>query len=325
MIISNKKIAVCSRSFSKNQILRQELQSRYKNVSFNEKGIKLDGEALIRFLQGHQMAIIGLEKITAEVLSELPELEVIGKFGVGLDTIDISAMVKYKKKLGWTPGVNKRSVAELVILLALSILRHTQLIRENILDGNWTQKIGGLLSGRTVGIVGCNHVGKEVVKLLQPWGCKFLAHDIVEYQDFNLEYGVTPVGIDELLSNSDIVSLHLPLNTSTRNIISEMRLRLMKPTSILINTARGGLVDELALKDALKSQKIAGAALDVFQSEPPKDFELLNLPNLFATPHIGGSTEEDTLAMGRAAILGLEVNSIPNIGFENLIWKEKFN
>ena len=110
---------------SKNQILRQELLAKYENVSFNEKGIKLEGEELITFLKGHQMAIIGIEKITAEVLSEMPDLEVIGKFGVGLDNIDLAAMAKYEKKLGWIPGVNKRSVAELVILLTLSMLKCT--------------------------------------------------------------------------------------------------------------------------------------------------------------------------------------------------------
>ena len=311
MIDRISRVAVCSRSFSKNQILRQELLAKYENVSFNEKGIKLEGEELITFLKGHQMAIIGIEKITAEVLSEIPDLEVIGKFGVGLDNIDLTAMAKYEKKLGWIPGVNKRSVAELVILLILSMLRHTQSIHKNILEGNWSQKMGGLLSGRTVGIVGCNNIGQEVIKLLKPWDCKFLVNDIVDYPEFNSEYGITSVGIEELLINSDIISLHLPLNQSTQNIISKSRLRLMKPTSILINTARGGLVDELALKDALKSKKIAAAALDVFQSEPPKDFELLTLPNFLATPHIGGSTEEATLAMGRAAIQGLEVNCIP--------------
>ena len=314
MINKNDRVAVCSRSFSKNLILRQELLTKYENVSFNEKGVKLEGKELIRFLQGHQMAIIGIEKITAEVLSELPDLEVIGKFGVGLDTIDLTAMAKYEKKLGWIPGVNKRSVAELVILLTLSMLRHAQSIHQDILEGNWNQKMGGLLSSRTVGIVGCNNIGQEVIKLLQPWNCKFLVNDIVDFPEFNSEYGITPVGIEELLINSDIVSLHLPLNQSTQNIISKSRLSLMKSTAILINTARGGLVDELALKDALKSKKIAGAALDVFQSEPPKDFELLTLPNFLATPHIGGSTEEATLAMGRAAIQGLEVNSIPVFG-----------
>ena len=308
------RVAVCSRSFSKNSTLRSELLERYSKVTFNDAGLQLVGEELVDFLKGHDKAIVGLEKITEDLLQQLPELKVIGKFGVGLDTLDLSAMEKFGIYLGWIPGVNKRSVAELVILLTLSLLRHTQSIKQNILEANWSQQMGGLLSGRTVGIVGCNNIGQEVIKLLQPWNCKFLVNDIVDFPEFNLEYGITPVGIEELLINSDIISLHLPINQSTQNIISKSRLRLMKPTSILINTARGGLVDELALKDALKSKKIAAAALDVFQSEPPKDFELLTLPNFLATPHIGGSTEEATLAMGRAAIQGLEVNSIPAFG-----------
>jgi len=310
--LDNKtKVAVCSRSFSKNKVLRDELLGKYSQVTFNDNGIRMDEESLIDFLKGYDKAIISLEKITDQVLFKLPDLKVISKFGVGIDTIDLAAMNKRKRYLGWTPGVNKRSVSELVICFMVMMLRHVPTSNQDIINGNWNQQMGGLLSGRTVGIIGCNNIGKDVIKLLKPWGCKFLVYDIEYSLDFNSEYEVLAVELEELLKLSDIVTVHLPLNNSTRNIISRAQVGLMKSTAILINTARGGLIDENALKDALVNNLIAGAAFDVFATEPPADKELLALPNFLATTHIGGSTEEAIIAMGRAAIKGLDENSIP--------------
>lgn len=312
------KIAVCSRSFSKNSVLRADLLEKYKNVTFNDAGEKLFGESLIEFLRGHDKAITGLERIDESVLKALPELQVIGKYGVGLDMIDFTAMRKYKKRLGWIGGVNRRSVSELVISFAVAMLRHIPVIQEEVPSGIWKQYTGGLLSGRTVGIIGCGFIGKDLVQLLQPWDCNLLANDILDFPEFYKNYGVIPVGIEELLQRSDIITLHVPLDDATRNILSEKRLGLMKQTAILINTARGGLVDEKVLKIMLKEKRIAAAAFDVFAIEPPEDTELLSLPNFLATPHIGGSAEEVILAMGRAAINGLEENFIPPLDFSNI-------
>ena len=150
--------------------------------------------------------------------------------------------------------------------------------------------------------------------MLRGFGCKVLAHDILDFPDFYTQNEIEPVGLEELLRQSDVVTLHLPIDDTTWNILSAERLALMKPDAVLINTARGGLVDEEALKDALKDGRLLGAAFDVFATEPPEDQELLNLPNFFVSPHIGGSAEEAILAMGRAAIEGLEKNQIPERG-----------
>ena len=306
------KVAVCSRSFSNNKVLRSELLGEYKNVKFNDGEEKLFGDSLVEFLRGHNKAIIGLERIDESVLKELPELKVIGKYGVGLDMIDLEEMRKYNKRLGWTGGVNRRSVSELVISNAVAMLRHVPSLHQGVKGGIWKQHVGGLLSGRIVGIIGCGFVGKDLVQLLQPWDCTILANDILDFPEFYTNYGVIPVGIEELLQRSDIVTLHVPIDDSTRNILSEERLGLMKQTAILINIARGGLIDEIAIKKMLLEKRIAAAAFDVFAIEPPEDKELLSLPNFLATPHIGGSAEEVILAMGRAAINGLEENFIPS-------------
>jgi len=306
------KVAVTSRSFSKNNGLREELLQKYKNVKFNDEGLKLQGANLVGFLKGHQKGITALEKIDDEVLSKLPELQVISKYGVGLDMIDFQAMQKHNVKLGWTGGVNRRSVSELVISFAIALLRHVPACHKEVLAGTWRQHIGGHLSGRTVGIIGCGYVGKDLVKILQPFDCPILVNDIKRYDEFYKQYNIKAVKKEELLAKSDIVTLHTPLNDSTRNMLTAERLSLMKSDAILINTARGGLLDEEVLKQMLISEKLGGAALDVFTIEPPEDKDLLDLPNFIVTPHIGGSANEAIMAMGRAAIGGLENNRIPS-------------
>ena len=305
------RVAVCSRSFSRHPILRAELLARYANVTFNDAGGSLAGDELVAFLSDHDKAITALERIDEAVLSHLPQLKVIGKYGVGLDMIDMAAMRRHGKYLGWTGGVNRRSVSELVISVAVGMLRHITAAQREVLSGTWRQHVGGLLSGRTVGIIGCGFIGKDLVELLQPWGCKLLVHDILEFPDFYRRFNVCPVGLEQLLLTSDVVTLHVPLNDSTRNILDARRLSLLKPSAILINAARGGLVDERTLKSMLIEKRLAAAAFDVFAVEPPQDMELLSLSNFLTTPHIAGSAEEAILAMGRAAIDGLDINEIP--------------
>jgi len=305
------KVAVCSRSFSRNEVLRAELLAHYKYVTFNETGQQLEGDDLVEFLRGHDKAITALEHINNYVLSRLPELKVIGKYGVGLDMIDMNAMRRYGKRIGLISGVNRRSAAELTLAFAIIMLRHVPAANREVLSGIWRQHVGGLLSGRIFGIIGCGHIGKDLVRLLQPFGCQILVNDIRHYNDFYAEYDIEALRLEDVLVRADIVTLHVPLDASTLGILTADRLALMKSHAILINVARGGLVDEAALKQSLLEGHLAAAAFDVFADEPPHDKELLNLPNFLATPHIGGSAEEAILAMGRAAISGLDENEIP--------------
>jgi len=299
-------IAVTSRSFSRHPILRAELLERYSHVTFNDGGYSLAGSDLIDFLRGHVKAITALEKLDEAVFSALPELKVVSKYGVGLDMLDMAAMERHRVLLGWTGGVNKRAVAELVITFAIALLRRVPEANQEVRTGIWRQIRGRQLSDCTVGIVGCGHIGKDVAILLRAFGCRVLAHDILDFPEFYAQHQITPLSLEELLSQSDVVTLHLPQDDSTRNMLNSERLALMKTSAILINTARGQLVDEAVLKAMLIDGRLAGAAFDVFATEPPKDMELLNLPNFLATPHIGGSSEEAILAMGRAAIAGLD-------------------
>lgn len=308
---SQPRIAVTSRSFSKHPVLRSELSSRYSNVTFNEEGKSLSGEELIAFLKGHEKAIIALETITEDVLSKLPELKTVSKYGVGIDKIDTAAMRKHQVALGWTPGVNRRSVAELALCLILSSLRHVIPANREVVSGAWRQHLGNLLTGKTVGIIGCGHVGQDLIRLLAPFECRIFINDIVSRAEFCRNAGALQVDLNELLCTSEIISLHVPLDPSTRGMISSERLMQMKKGAVLINLSRGGIVDEIALKKALIERHLSSAAFDVFLEEPPTDRELMALPHFIATPHIGGSAEEAVLAMGRAAIEGLETACLP--------------
>jgi len=284
---------------------------RYPDAKFNDEGLSLSGDSLVDFLDKHEKAITALEKIDDSILRHLPDLKVIGKYGVGLDMIDLHAMKKYNINLGWTGGVNKRSVSELVISYSIALLHKTVFANNEVKKGEWSQIKGRQLTDCIFGIIGCGHVGKDLVRLLQPFNCKILAHDILNFKDFYDKYRVIPVGIEDLICQSDVITLHLPLDKSTKNILDRDKLSLLKNDAVLINLARGGLIDEVALKGLLKSNKITGAALDVFEVEPPVDQSFANMDNVLVTPHIGGSTEEAILAMGMAAIEGLENSKDP--------------
>jgi len=289
---------------------------RFPDAVFNDAGVSLKGDALIDFLKGAERAVVALETLDDAIFDRLPDLKVIAKYGVGLDTLDLAAMARRGIALGWTGGVNRRSVAELVIAFAIALLRNIPLANRELIAGQWRQPIGRQLSERSVGIIGCGHVGKDLAKLLRAFGCRVLAHDIRDFPEFYAEHGITPVGLDDLLADADIVTLHVPLDATTENLLAADRLAQMKPDGLLINTARGGLVDETAVKKMLMNGLLGGAAFDVFACEPPEDPQLLALPNVLATPHIGGSSAEAILAMGRAAIRGLDAAQLPTTDME---------
>jgi len=193
----------------------------------------------------------------------------------------------------------------------IGLLRKIPEGNNEVTAGVWRQHIGRTLTGKTIGIIGFGNIGKDLAKLLVAFECNIYAYDLLEDENFKGLKNIHYVDLDQLLSESDVVSLHLPLDSSTRNILNSGKLNLMKQESILINTARGGLVDEQVLYEKLIEGRIAGAAFDVFEYEPPSNSRLLDLNNFIATPHIGGSSQESILQMGRAAISGLEINQIP--------------
>lgn len=300
------RIAVCAPHFSRLPELRAELLARHPEADFNDEMQDLQGDELVAFLKGHERAAVGTEKITDAVLAAVPELKLISKIGVGLDTLDLDAMVRRGVLLGWTPGVNKRSVAELTLSYILTALRKVSTVNAEMRSGVWRRQVGNTLSGKTVGIVGCGHIGKELVPFLKPFGCRLLVHDIRSYPDFYARHDITLLGLDALLAEADVVTLHLPFTPASRHLIGAREFGLMKRTAVLVNLARGGIVDEAALKTALESGTIAAAAFDVFAHEPWPDRNLIALPNFWSSTHIGASTHEAITDMARAVIDNLD-------------------
>ena len=219
--------------------------------------------------------------------------------------VDFDAARRYGVSVRHTPGVNAQSVAELTIAFFIMLARRLGPLTREMHEGIWTHGGGRQLSSATVGVIGCGHVGQIVARLCRAFGARVVAHDIADYREFHATHDIEPISLDALLSVADFVSLHVPLDASTSGMIGATQMARMKRTAFLINTARGGIVDEAALKSALLNQTIAGAAFDVFHNEPPADTDLLRLDNFVSTPHAGGSSEEAVLAMGRAAIRNL--------------------
>lgn len=311
------RVAVPAYAFAQFPPLVDELKAMHPDSKVNTAGERyyLSEERVIEYLQGYDAAIVSFEPINDRVLSALPELKVVAKLGVGLDKVDPHAMRKHGVRLGWAGGVNKRSVAELALCLMLMGLRHvTPLIADMKAGKGPLPILGRDLSGCTLGIHGCGHIGKEVVKLVQPFGCKVLACDILDMGDFYRQYGVEAVSFDDLLARSDVLSVHLTVTKKTRNIYDRAAFSRMKPGAVFVNTARGLLVDEAALKEALINGPISCAGIDAFAVEPPADKEFLALPNLIPTPHSGACTVDARIAMGRNAVRGLTENFLPEPG-----------
>lgn len=291
--------------------LRAALLGAYPLAKVNSDPKILDEDGLISFLEDCDAAIIGLEPVTERVLAALPNLRVIGKFGVGVETIDFKAMQRHGVRFGYQYGVNRLSVAELTIGFAISALRGVSATNAAMRAGSRPRaNLGRLLTGRVFGIHGCGHIGKEVVRLLKPYNCEVIACDIADNSDFYRVHGVQDVSFETLLARSEVLSLHIPLTRSTRLLYNGKTLDGLRPDCVLINTCRGGIVDEIALRERLESGRLSAACFDVFAIEPAADDGLLRLPNFLATPHIGASAIEARVAMARSAITGLTENAI---------------
>ena len=301
-ITSGPRVAVTEFSFGKSPTLRTELKKVFPNSFFNEDGRRYSGDELIEFLKDADAAIVGIEPITDQVLGKAPKLKIVSKYGVGLDSIDQEALKRRNIALGWAGGVNRRSVSELTLCFMIGLCRNVFRSGYFLKQSKWEKEGGLQLSGKTVGIIGCGNIGSDLIQLLTPLQCNLLVCDILDKSEFCLKHNATQTNLENLIAESDLISLHVPHTSLTDEMVNNKFLNQMKPTAFLVNTCRGNVVDQGALKNALIQDNIAGAALDVFAEEPPTDEEFLSLPNLMGTPHIGGNAKEAVEAMGRSAI-----------------------
>jgi D-3-phosphoglycerate dehydrogenase len=293
---------VTSPSFSKNKTLQKEIYKHFPNAKLNVEGQRFNQDELIEYIKDGDGVIVGLEPINQKVLDSCPNLKIISKYGVGLNNIDLDACKKRDIAIGWSGGVNRLSVAEMALGFMLMLSRNLFVTANQHKNGTWNKSGGFELSGKTVGIIGVGFIGKELVRLLKPFGCKILVNDIINQDEYYKEQGLIEVSKEQIYIKSDIVTIHTPHNDMTNNMIDLTVLQSMKKSAYILNTARGGIINEQDLKYALENGIISGAGIDAYEQEPPTDKEFLSLPNLICTPHIGGNAKEAVEAMGMSAI-----------------------
>lgn len=256
---------------------------------------KISRDDLLAMVQNYDALVIrSRTKVDAEVIATGTRLKIIARSGSGVDNIDLRAANAKGVEVVSSPEALVESVAEHVIGLMLALARGIPAADEAMKGGKWDKErfVGIELKGKTLGIAGLGRIGKRVAEIARVIGMSLLAYDVIEVpQETLTSLGCTMVDLDTLFASSDIITLHIPLTTETRRMVDQRRLSLMKTSSFLINTSRGEVVDEAALGRALKAGEIGGAALDVFESEPPRS-DIATAPNLIATPHIGGQTKD---------------------------------
>ena len=284
-------------------LIADELSPEAKGILERIPGAQVDlrpglskAQLLETIGQYEALAVRSATKVTAEVLAAAPKLRVIGRAGTGVDNIDLAAATRRGVVVMNAPGGNSVSVAEHTIALLLALARSIPDASDSTRRGKWEKKkysSGHELAGKLLGVVGTGNIGQLVVQRARAFGMRVIAYDPFLSSDAAAKLGVELVELPEIFRRADAITLHVPLTEQTKNMVSAATLAQMKPGALLVNCARGGLVDEKAVADALRSKHLGGAALDVFETEPPAaDHPLFSCENFIATPHLGGSTED---------------------------------
>ena len=304
-VILKKRILITPKSYYQIKDEMLGLMEGYQ-VLFNDTGRTFSEDQMIDLAEDVDGIIIGVDPITKKVINNAKNLKAISKYGVGMDNIDLETAEEKGILLSNTPDTNNTSVAELAIGLMFDIARNISASAWKVKNYKWERIKGVELTDKNLGLIGCGKIGKEVAHRAYGLGMKIKVYDpYFNDLDFAKSLNIERVDLDTLLSISDFISLHLPLNKDTRNFIAKEELKKMKKDAFLINTARGGLISEGDLLWALEEGEIAGAACDVFSAEPPEEHPLLSKDNFILTPHMGANTKEAVKRMATAATKNL--------------------
>lgn len=299
-------ILVTPRSFGKsNPELFEVLAKAGLNVLRNDTGGILSAVQMREKLADCQGVILGVDPLNAEVLAAAPQLRAVAKYGVGLDNVDLALCKERGIAVSRTVGANSEAVADYAFGLMLAVARKIALIDRGCRQKDWGKITSIDVYGKTLGIIGLGAIGRCVARRAHGFGMKVLAHDVYWDEAYASEAGIVRADPDQICRVADFISLHCLLTDDTRMLINAARLALMKKNAVLINTARGELVDEAALADALRKNSIYGAGLDVFMEEPPSDAVWYGLDNVVMGSHCSSSTAGATETMGRMAVENL--------------------
>ncbi len=289
----NQSVLICDQV---NSILKEILEKNGLKVTYEPE---ITPEQIAEKIGTFEVVVVrSRTKMTRELVEKANKCQIIARVGVGLDNIDQDAAKEKNIRVINAVEGAITAVAELVIGLMLSMAREIPRADREIRNGNWIKKelMGSELKGKYLGIVGLGNIGKRLGRLARALNMNIIGYDVVPIDDeFSKEVGLMKADLDTLLSSADYISFHVPLLESTRHLINAEKLKLMKKTAHIINTARGGVIDEEALYNSLKDGSLAGAALDVFEAEPATGNKLITLPNFIATPHMGAQTKEAQL------------------------------
>jgi D-3-phosphoglycerate dehydrogenase len=298
------RVLVTPTSFAKGDAsLKIALEEAVGEALYNTTGRPLSSPELVQLITGIDGYIAGVDAIDREVIRAADQLRVIARYGVGVDSIDLEAARQAGIVVCNTPGANATSVAELTIGLMLSLARNFPVAFQATKAGEWPRLSGLTLEGKTIGLIGFGAIGQQVARRLSGFNSTILVYDPVVKQALPELPNAHILSHEEVIRQSDFLSLHCALTAETKAMVDAKFLAKMKPGAFLINTARGELIDEGALFDALHNGKLRGAALDVFTHQPPgKEHPLLGLPQVIASPHMGAHTDSATNAMGWMAL-----------------------
>jgi len=302
------RILVTSTSFNKpeNQQAKCMLEGFADEIVYNPYGRPLNEDEVVEMAAGCDGYIAGLDFITRKAIELLPpSLKVISRYGAGFDRVDLEAATKKGIVVTNTPGANSEAVADLAFGLLLSVARRIPALDKRVRQGEWPRSQGIEVFNKTIGIIGMGAIGKAVARRAKGFSMNIMAYDPYIDEDYAKKNDITVCKLDELLSKSDFISLHLPHTQSTHHIIDRRAIELLKRGAIIVNTARGGLIDEEAAYMALKEGKLGGLALDAFEIEPPEKSPLFELDNVVVTPHTGAHTAEAVNNMAVMAVKNL--------------------
>lgn len=294
-----RKILITPKSFSNAKQKAMELLNQFDfEIIENTTGKTYNEEQMKELCSDIDGIIVGIDPMGENVLRNAKKLKAISKYGAGLDNVDLKTAEDLGIKVDRALATNATSVAELAVGMFFNLSRNIIPSAISVKNNGWSRIIGQELTGKTVGIVGLGAIGREVARMSYGIGMNIIAYDpYFKDETFIAQYKITISEIEDLFSNCDYVSLHLPLTEETENIINSKTLSMMKKSAYIVNTSRGGLIDEDALYDALSKGIIAGAAADVFSTEPAGEHKLLTLENFILTAHIGAFTKEATEKM----------------------------
>jgi phosphoglycerate dehydrogenase-like enzyme len=293
---------------------RQALRDAGFELTLQTKGWQLNEDEIIAALAGADAVLAGSEPYTARVFAAHPRLRVVARVGVGYDAVDVPAATARGVAVTITPGANHDSVAEHTFALLLALGRKLIPQHLGVKAGGWPREATLPLRGQTLGLAGLGRIGKAVALRGEAFGMKLLAYDPFPDHAFARAHNVTFLPFERLLAQSDYLSLHLPATAETRHLINKRTLALMKPSAFLVNTSRGAVVCEADLLEALKAGRLAGAGLDVFETEPPGKNPLFELDNIVLTPHNAGTdvrSRDDMALMAAESVVALSRGAWP--------------